>query len=293
MFLPYFPQKTLSTPKLGKIVPAGSHRDWTDDKNGRMRLFLRALFVLLAFPGFADNALLPAIEPADCIIRHQNYTLSYSEEHEQAEWVAYELTRNEILGQFPRQDAFRSDPLVETGSAALDDYRKSGFDRGHLAPAADMKFDAVAMRESFLLSNMSPQDPRFNRGIWKRLEAVVRQFAYDAGAVHVVTGPVLTESGYRRIGINQVSVPEYFYKVVLDFTEPELKAIGFVLPNTGSEAPLEVFARSVDEVEDLTGLDFFAELPDHLESALESRTDIDLWDFREFRADSVPGLQPR
>ena len=103
------------------------------------------------------------------IVNHLGYSLSYNEKNEQASWVAYELTADQVRGTVKRKDSFRSDPLIKTGSASLSDYKGSGYDRGHLAPAADMKWSTTAMSESFFMSNMSPQLPGFNRGIWKKL----------------------------------------------------------------------------------------------------------------------------
>ena len=120
-----------------------------------------------------------------------------------------------------RTDDFRADEAVATGSAALEDYRGSGYDRGHMAPAAAMAWSVEIMSESFLLSNISPQDPDFNRGIWRDLEAMVRDWAVLHGEVFVVTGPVLSEQ-LPSIGPNEVSVPESYYKVVVDLRPPEI-----------------------------------------------------------------------
>ena len=139
-----------------------------------------------------------------------------------------------------------------------------------------MKRSHNAMSESFFLSNISPQVAGFNRGIWKRLEAGVRDLAVENEELHVVTGPVLRD-GLRAIGPNQVSVPEHFYKVILDNKGPELKALGFILPNQAASGPLSQFAVSVDSVERLTGIDFFPALPDSLEDRLEAEGDISEW----------------
>jgi endonuclease G len=171
---------------------------------------LIALSFQFAYP---QKILLPEISPNDIIVKHSAYTLNYNEEHEQAEWVAYILTKNRVYGTVKRTNNFRSDPKVKTGSATLADYKGSGYDRGHLAPAADMKWSATTMSESFYVSNMSPQRPGFNRGIWKRLEQLVRTWAVEYEEIHVVTGTVLKDD-FRRIGPNQVSVPEYFVNVI-------------------------------------------------------------------------------
>ncbi len=227
---------------------------------------------------------LPAYGETELPVRHPGFTLLYDEEHEQARWVAYHLTRDELYGTAKRKDNFRSDPSIPTGSAELSDYRGSGYDRGHLIPAGDLTWSEEAMSASFFLSNMSPQDGSFNRGIWSQLEAVVRTFADSEGAVYVVTGPILTDGPYKTIGRNEVSVPNAYYKVILDYEEPELKAIGFVLPNEGSKSDLKGYATTVREVEELTGLDFFHRLPDIQEELLETRYDTEAWDFTPFTA---------
>ena len=219
---------------------------------------------------------LPAITHTDVIIKHLGYTLSYNEKHEQANWVAYELTAAETHKAVKRSNNFRPDAAVKTGSATDADYKGSGYDRGHLAPAADMSWSAQSMEESFFYSNMSPQVPGFNRGIWKQLEEQVRQWAVDNEVVYVVTGPVL-ENNLPVIGPDHVSVPHYYYKVILDYTKPELKGIGFILPNASSSFPLQHFAVSIDSVEHVTGINFFPALPDKQEQNIEKTVCLDYW----------------
>jgi len=255
---------------------------------------LIALFIALCFltPKESEVSLtadgkiadleLPAPIDGEQIIRHTGYTLSYNEEAEQPSWVAYELTKDEVLGGGTREDSFKEDPSVITGSATLADYKGSGYDRGHMAPAADFKWSSEAMSDTFFLSNMSPQAPSFNRGIWADLEAAVRTMAYDNDEIYVVTGPVLTDGPYETIGKNKVAVPKRYYKVVLDYKDPDIKAIGFVLPNEGSSEPLSSFAMSVNDVEDITGIDFFPRLPDDQEEIIESQYDLSKWSLRAF-----------
>lgn len=210
------------------------------------------------------------------IIRHKHFTLSYLEKHEQAEWVAYELSGREVRGREERSDDFREDEKVRTGSASLSDYRGSGYDRGHLAPAGDMKFSEEAMSESFLLSNISPQTPEFNRGIWRELEEQTREWALENGSLYVVSGPVFGKRS-RRIGKNRVSVPQAYYKVLLDYTEPEVKAIAFLLPNKGTTKDMFHFAVPIDSVEKVTQIDFFPALPDQEEDRLERGVSVAEW----------------
>jgi endonuclease G len=202
-----------------------------------------------------------------------HYTLSYLEAYEQSEWVAYELTREELnASRVPRTDWFYADDAITTRSALHRDYSHSGYTRGHLAPAADMAFDTLAMRESFFMSNICPQKRAFNNGIWRELEEQVRDWARASGGLYVVTGPVLNSGLREQIGQNNVVVPEYYYKVLLDMTSNEIKGIAFIIANEVSEKPLMSYAVSIDSVELMTGIDFFASMDvEPWESAFDSR----------------------
>ena len=235
-----------------------------------------------------SNLEFPALLPNEKIISHTGYSFVYSEEHEQAKWIAYELTKEETNSLFERTDKFLVDPLVSTGTAENSDYAKSGYDKGHLAPAADMGWSALTMKESFYFSNMSPQLPGFNRGVWKRLEELMRSWAIDNKAIYIVTGPLLSK-GLPAIGSNGVSIPNYYYKVVLDYTQPEIHAIGFVLPNASSSASLSTFAVSIDEVERQTGIDFFPALPDDQETKLEKEVCQTCWHWQASKSNGGSG----
>lgn len=253
-------------------------------------LFIALCFVtpteseLITSSGAIADLELPAPVPGEQIIKHTGYTLSYNEEYEQPSYVAYELTAKEVDGGYDRADSFKADPAVKTGSATLADYKGSGYDRGHMAPAADFKWSEEAMSDTFYLSNMSPQVGAFNRGIWADLESAVRTMAYENGSVYVVTGPVLTDGPYETIGENKVAVPKRYYKVILDYTDPEIKAIGFVLPNASKTGELSDYVLTVNEVEEITGLDFFPALPDEVEEIIEGNVDLSLWSLKPYRA---------
>jgi endonuclease G, mitochondrial len=209
------------------------------------------------------------------MIKHSHFTISYAESHKQAEWVFYELTPQMMKGSQSRTNDFRPDPAVSSGSAQLNDYIGSGYDRGHLCPAGDMKFDYTSMSETFYLSNMSPQLPSFNRGIWKKLEEKVRFWAECYGLIYVVTGGILQE-GQTKIGLNGVTVPAYFYKVIYHpGTDP--KMIALILPNAKSDKALMDFVVSVDSVESLTGIDFFPDPSASYLNTLEEYSDIRIW----------------
>ena len=219
----------------------------------------------------------PAYTTNDDIVEHAYYALSYDEKNEQAEWVAYKLTRANLNNaQFKRKDNFRQDPDVKSKSASLADYKGSGYDRGHLAPAADFTWTEQGLDESFFMSNMSPQEPGFNRGVWKKLEEQVHQWAKQEGELFVVTGPIFKEKR-KKIGKNKVTIPSHFYKVLLDMSGNDIKAMAFVLPNEKSSQQLSFFAMSVDDLEDVSGLDFFPLIPDDLENQVESQFNYSDW----------------
>jgi len=219
------------------------------------------------------------------VIDHEYYTLSYSEDHEQAEWVAYELTNFRLRQDWVRRtNDFRSDPKVRRESADVYDYKRSGFDRGHMVPAGDMAFSEESMSSTFYMSNMSPQVRKFNGGIWRELEETVRDWAKKEDRLYVVTGPDLNARPLGEIGKNKVTIPGAYYKVILDYTEPEIKAVAFYLPNERSDRPLGDFIVSIDEIETRTGIDFFADLlEDDLENVLESRISTRPWGFSSKR----------
>ena len=223
---------------------------------------------------------IPLVLKGEKIIHHAGYSFVYSEEHEQAKWIAYVLNKKELNGTLDRSDNFREDPFVSSGSASNLDYAKSGYDRGHLAPAADMKWSETAMSESFYYSNMSPQLPAFNRGIWKVLEEKVRDWALENDSILIVTGPILPSKNEKKlatIGYNSVAVPEYYYKAILDFKREKSKSIAFILPNKGSKMPLKSFVVTIDSLEKLSKIDFFYKLDDKIENNLESKICKECW----------------
>ena len=219
------------------------------------------------------------------VIHHEHYSLSYIEEFEQPEWVAYELKKSNLFKKHvPRSGDFRSDAAVKTTSANKADYKRSGYSRGHLVPAGDMAFDHSAMSETFFMSNMSPQSIPFNGGIWRELEEQVRDWAKKYDHLYVVSGPVLTEKPIDYIGRNDVAVPASYYKVILDMNRGNPRGIGYIIPHKKSEEPLDNFAVSIDEVEQLTKLNFFKDLMSEEEQqAFESVKNTKPWYFSDKR----------
>jgi endonuclease G len=214
----------------------------------------------------------------DTLLRYTGFTISYNEDNEQPAWVAYILTKAEVQnGNEERSENFRPDKNISTGSATLKDYSGSGYDRGHLAPAADMKWSPEAMSESFLLSNMSPQEQGFNRGIWSKLEAKVRDWAVKNDSILIITGPVL-KSINKYIGVNRVGVPGYYFKVIADISAPSYKVIAFLLQNRSSSGDIMNYAVTIDSLERITGYDFFPSLTDKsMAERMEKNVYIRLW----------------
>lgn len=224
---------------------------------------------------------LPALAPGDELVEHPGHLLVYSERHEQPKWTAHIATPDVITGNLARIDTFLMDTKVRTGTSTVEDYWFSGFDRGHLVPSADMRWNKEALTATYLYSNISPQRPEFNRDSWSDLEDWVRRTVrYGGERVFVVTGPVLRDGlpamdnpGHK----NEVSIPELFFKVLADLDGPERKMIGFVMRNGVNEYPTISYAVPVDSVERLTGLDLFPALDDTLEARLEAQRDPQAW----------------
>ena len=209
------------------------------------------------------------------------YAVSYDNNKKIPRWVAYHLTREKVAGTVPRKDSFRADEdLPEAARAKLSDYSGSGFDRGHMAPAAAMKWSVRAMRESFLLSNISPQvGIGFNRHIWRSLEGKIRKWAKERGELYIVTGSIFDDDRdhltVNFVG-NNVAIPSHFYKVIFD--PLKIEAIAFIVPNKNTPASeLPSFIVAVDTVESKAGVDFLSIINDSIEESIESNTQASLW----------------
>lgn len=210
------------------------------------------------------------------IIRHTGYTVSYNKDTKLPNWVSYELTRAETKGKEKRSNRFIADPLVKGAIATNADYTRSGYDKGHMAPAADMKWSPVAMNESFYFSNMCPQHPQLNRRGWKKLEDKIRDWAVADSAIIIICGPVIKKQP-KTIGKNKVVVPQQFFKVILSpFVKP-MRAIGFLFNNEQSVDPLSAYVVTVDSIERLTNMDFFSLLPDEIENKIEAEANYFQW----------------
>ncbi|WP_375238204.1 DNA/RNA non-specific endonuclease [Aurantibacter sp.] len=212
------------------------------------------------------------------IVHHSGYSLSYSEIHEQAEWVAYELKKEHLSKNDFKRPYFEIDKAVKTEAASWRNYKKSGYDKGHLCPAGDKRYTKEAHDETFLTSNISPQEHKFNAGLWNRIEQKTRYWASRYNGVFVVTGGVL-KGNMKTIGDEDVAVPNQFYKIILDYNYGSPKMIAFLTPHQDSKQPLYNYVVSVDRVEALTGIDFFPELDDAIETKIEASDSYKNWRF--------------
>ncbi len=211
---------------------------------------------------------------------YTGFSVSFNPAHHLPNYVAWELTAAKSEGDVPRVNKFRADTDVY-GCPTLDDYRNSGFDRGHMAPAGDMKWDRQAMLDSHYLTNICPQTHQLNGGRWSTLETKCRQWALRDSVLIIIAGPILSDELPRAIGRMQVSVPERFFKVVLaPFAEPP-RAIGFIMPNSVNIDGLEDLTVPVDRVEQITGFDFFSALPDSIENQIERQSNFRDWNRRK------------
>lgn len=227
---------------------------------------------ILVLPGGEDISrynYLP-LTPPESFITHNFYSLLYNEDHEQADWVAYKIDPGRGYQGVVRTDRFIPDTSVKTGSANNADYYRSGYDRGHMAPAADMSFSELAMSESFLYSNISPQLPGFNRGIWKQVEDFVRKEALLYDSIYVFSGPVY-KGDEESIGDNHVTIPSGFYKIALRFSGNRMSVTGWLFPHSSLSGDPSRFIVTVDSIETVTGIDFFPSLPDRIEKRLEKQ----------------------
>lgn len=211
------------------------------------------------------------------VIEHMAYTVSFNSEWNIPNWVAYSLTKDETSGESTRASHFYPDPEIKTNPVVTKDYSHSGYDRGHMAPAADMKWSEQAMRESFYMTNICPQNQSLNRGDWNDLEEMARDWARKYGEVYIVCGPIV-EDGCSVIGQERkIVVPKAFYKVFLRRKDSSWTSIGFVFANEAGNRPLMTYMMPVNDVEAMTGIDFFYNLPDEVEEQVEANEELIDW----------------
>ncbi len=230
----------------------------------------------------------------EALIKHAAYFTSWNSEHQQPNYVVHVIPKDILYGNQTRTNDFRTDPLLKQDQPDSTDYWNSGYDRGHMAASADFKWNKKALSESYYYTNISPQNHGLNQNAWNKLEMTVREWAIDYNELIVVTGPVLTANLQKiQQGSMQVSIPEYFFKLVLDYYPPKYKAIAFIYPNKDVPFELDKHVVSIDSIEQLTGINFFQKLPDVIEDTIETQHHILDWDKNYFKNLSASVFVPQ
>ena len=217
----------------------------------------------------------------ELILKRQSYTLSFNKTTNLPNWVAWSLDKRKLAEVVSRKGFnFRPDPDLNPKEAVVtQDYAHSGYDRGHMCPAGDSRWSAQAMKESFYMTNICPQHPNLNGGDWHELEQACRRWA-EEGPIYIVCGPILYKTGKPQyIGKeHKIRVPEAFFKVILAGVEKgKPKAIGFIYKNTEGNRSMDSYVNSIDQVERITGYDFFPALPDEVENGIEKEYELKYW----------------
>ena len=221
---------------------------------------------------------IPQLNETDNIVWHTGYVSSYNTETLIPDWVAYELVSDELYGDADRNNCrFGMDPSFRKRQAMREDYSGTSWSKGHMAPAADFKWDEEAMEETFFFVNCCPQDRQLNSKDWNYLEKQVRAWSRKYGTVWVVTGPIVGENKYGKIGDRGVVVPDAFFKAVFVCQDGTYHSIGFVMKNDSSRQYLDKCACTVNDLEKLTGIDLFPNLDDRYEEDVESQKHFKDW----------------
>ena len=211
------------------------------------------------------------------LLTRKAYVTSYNKQTKCPNWVAWTLTKEHTYGSIQREnERFEEDTDVAAPRATFQDFYNSRYDRGHMCPAGDNKWDEEAMTQSFLLTNICPQNHGLNKEDWNDLEIQCRTWARRYGELTIVCGPLFEDENPRQIGRNHVTVPSGFFKVVCRM-QPKPAAVGFIFTNDGHRQPWRQQAVSVDDVEQRTGFNFFHMLPDDVEDAVEAVSTLDEW----------------
>lgn len=259
---------TCSQQKVNTDCKSGEHRNLQDCRSK-------------AWSSLSDVGL-PVLPPSisSMILERYCYTVSYNRESRQPNWVMWKLTGEHVIQRKEGVwNEYREDEeLPSEIRSTLEDYASSGYDRGHMCPGGDCNWDDEGRDETFVLSNMCPQNPNLNRGDWKEIEMACRKWAKKYGCVYIVCGPIFLKSQeHERIGTNQIPVPEAFFKVVLCADPTTPRGIGFICRNTDGNRKKDFYVNSIRQVERVTGYDFFPALPDEIENIVEREANINDW----------------
>lgn len=226
---------------------------------------------------YPSNLEFPEPKAEENVITYCGFTSSYNHNTLIPNWVAYELTADELEGQYNFKPSFSWDPNLEGPQASREDYSNSGWDKGHMAPRADMKWSEQSLLESYYFTNVCPQNHDMNAYDWCSIEKLARRMASEYGSVYVICGPIITDNKYGTIGANQIVIPDAFFKALLLESNGGYYAIAFVVPNSPDRHPISEYVCSVNELESLIGYDLFYNLDDSIEDMVEDCFDLQLW----------------
>ena len=215
---------------------------------------------------------LPVYSENEDIIRHLGYTASYNHGTLCPDWVAWELTKEEAGASMGGQYSFSRDPDVRFPKASREDYSNTGWDKGHMAPRADMRWSHKALEESYYFTNICPQDHSMNAGAWRRIEELTRSLAKRYGSVCVVCGPIYTTYSHGTIGPANVMVPDRFFKALAVSTENGVKTVGFIVENNPQQKSPQHYAVTVDSVESVIRRNLFPHAPEEAEASFDWKT---------------------
>lgn len=242
-----------------------------------LRWLYLATMLLMSAIGYGQEKVVTSRSVESQIIKHCNYTVSYNKEYKVPNWVSWNISKEKLSKTVSRSGInFMTDPAAHGTPVTPMDYSRSGYDRGHMCPAADNRFNQTAMEESFFMTNVCPQNHTLNEKTWADLEGACRGWA-NHSTVYIVSGPYFKGKPKTHIGRVRVAVPDGFWKVILRQFKGKWVAIGFIMPNADADDAFRNYAVCVDDVEKLTGHDFFSELDDAIENEIESRFDLSSW----------------
>jgi endonuclease G len=226
----------------------------------------------------ASDYILPLKGVNEQLLRRKGYLASYNRYTKEPNWVAWHLTKEHLSGTVKRPgNGWHEDPQVPSPRATHADYKKSGWSRGHMCPAGDNKWDSDAMYDTFLYSNVCPQHPRLNSGDWNEIEIACRRWAQNFNDIYIICGPIYFRKEHQTIGANRIMVPDAFFKVVICLNGTP-KGIGFICRNTKGNRRKDMYVNSISQVERITGMTFFPNLPSDISFMVKNGADIKSWD---------------
>ena len=268
----------METFKQRAVLSLSASKEFYKDMRSTWLIYLLTLFFFSCRAQKEEQLEVPApLKNWNEIILHRKgYVVSYNPDLKIPNWVAWHLTAEHADGDVKRFNGYLEDEDVPFPRATPKDYKGSGWSHGHMCPAGDNKWDSKAMRETFLMTNMCPQNRSLNSGLWNRIEMDCRKWAKNYGDVYIVCGPVLMDRKHETIGVKKVVVPEAFFKVILCLQDTP-KAIGYIVRNNEGKKKRDQFINTVDEVERITGINFFPSLPDDIEAKVEAYTNLNDW----------------